>query len=219
MIDDHLSDEEYLRKHRGLLQVAVAPHAAAGIGPQLMRDATDEELLAFRRMTLTPAFLTGSTLITDKSVMPARERKLRELLAIRCAGAALYADDGELSDSSRQPFIDFLRDDPEVIEAKLKVRNSEQTRGLYEGKEVIIDYTNWRGERRLRRIVPHNMMFGSNQWHTEPQWMLMAVDLEDEKNQSAIKSFALSGIHMLTGDIKWIKSALSVEKANAIPNT
>jgi len=48
-----------------------------------------------------------------------QERKLRELLAIRIAGAALYRDDGELQDNSVRPFIDFLRDTPEVIEAKV----------------------------------------------------------------------------------------------------
>ena len=54
---------------------------------------------------------------------PEVERKLRRLLAIRVAGAALYGDDGELQDNSVRPFIDFLRDSPDEISAKLMERS------------------------------------------------------------------------------------------------
>lgn len=59
----------------------------------------------------------------DPSSMSAGERKLRELLAVRVAGGSLYTDDGELQDGSMQPWIDFLRDPPFVIETKLIERN------------------------------------------------------------------------------------------------
>lgn len=50
------------------------------------------------------------------------EITLRELLAYAYAGASLYADDGELQDSRRAPFIDFLRDSPDDIAAKMRQR-------------------------------------------------------------------------------------------------
>lgn len=50
------------------------------------------------------------------------EITLRELLAYAYAGASLYADDGELQDSRRIPFIDFLRDSPDDIAAKMRRR-------------------------------------------------------------------------------------------------
>ena len=50
------------------------------------------------------------------------EITLRELLAYAYAGASLYADDGELQDSRRIPFIDFLRDSPDDIAAKMRQR-------------------------------------------------------------------------------------------------
>ena len=56
---------------------------------------------------------------------------------------------------------------------------------------VTIDYTNWRGERRQRRIVSCGIMFGSNEWHPEPQWLLLAKDEGD----STIKTFAMVNIH------------------------
>lgn len=59
---------------------------------------------------------------------------------------------------------------------------------------VTIDYTNYRGERAVRRVVPVRMMFGSNQWHRHAQWLMVAVDLA--KGEERI--FALCDIHSWT---------------------
>lgn len=58
----------------------------------------------------------------SKAHMPAGERKLRQLLARSYAGRLGYFDGGELQDNSAMPYIDFLRDEPEVIEQKMKER-------------------------------------------------------------------------------------------------
>jgi len=63
-------------------------------------------------------------------------------------------------------------------------------------ERVLIDYTNWRGERRSRVIHPLRIEFGSNEWHREPQWLLHAHDMEDPA--IPIKTFALAGIHSIT---------------------
>jgi hypothetical protein len=59
-------------------------------------------------------------------------------------------------------------------------------------KTVLIDYTNWRGERRLRRIRPteNGLRFTKNQFHTEPQWLLTALD-----ESGHMKTFAMANIH------------------------
>lgn len=49
-------------------------------------------------------------------------RALRRLLAVRVAGALLYADDGELQDNTQNPHIDFRRDTPSEIQRKLQER-------------------------------------------------------------------------------------------------
>lgn len=56
---------------------------------------------------------------------------------------------------------------------------------------VEIDYTNWRGERRTRAIIPLSLDFASNQWHAEPQWLLLAIDMET----TGEKTFAMKDIH------------------------
>ena len=62
-------------------------------------------------------------------------------------------------------------------------------------QEVIIDYTNWRGERAMRRIRPTGRVtFENNEWHPETQWLLEAVDID----KGEIRSFALANIHYWT---------------------
>jgi len=58
---------------------------------------------------------------------------------------------------------------------------------------VTIDYTNWRGERRTRNVLPISIKFGSNEWHRDPQWLMLAADLETPRADP--KWFALAGIH------------------------
>ncbi len=58
-------------------------------------------------------------------------------------------------------------------------------------KVVIIDYTNYRGERSERRILPSSMAHTSNQWHREPQWLLTAMDLA----KGELRTFAMKDIH------------------------
>lgn len=59
------------------------------------------------------------------------------------------------------------------------------------GTIISIDYTNWRGERSLREIVPQSIRFGTSEWHTTPQWLLLAFDIEKRVG----REFALDCIH------------------------
>jgi predicted DNA-binding transcriptional regulator YafY len=59
------------------------------------------------------------------------------------------------------------------------------------GETVIIDYTNYRGERGLRRITPISVAEGSNEWHPETQELLAAWDHE----KAAERFFAVKDIH------------------------
>lgn len=54
--------------------------------------------------------------------MERNERILRQLIA-SAHGQYVYWDDGEMSDSSEWPHIDFLRDEPDVIRSKIQERN------------------------------------------------------------------------------------------------
>lgn len=68
-------------------------------------------------------------------------------------------------------------------------------------REVLIDYTNHRGERAVRRIEPIDIAFHSTDWHPEPQWLIEAIDLE-RPGQPA-RWFALSCVHSWRPVEKW----------------
>ncbi len=56
---------------------------------------------------------------------------------------------------------------------------------------VKIDYTNWKGIRSVRTIMPMELYWGSSEFHTLPCWLLEAEDLE----KMAIRTFAMKDIH------------------------
>lgn len=61
---------------------------------------------------------------------------------------------------------------------------------------VLIAYTNHRGEVSLRRIIPQVFGFGANDYHTEPQFLLDAYDLEKRET----RTFAMKDIHFWKDD-------------------
>jgi len=46
------------------------------------------------------------------------------------------------------------------------------------------EYTNWKGETSLRKVIPYKFWFGSTEFHKEEQWMLHAYDIDkgEERN-------------------------------------
>ncbi|MGB0848221.1 MAG: WYL domain-containing protein [Thiolinea sp.] len=57
-----------------------------------------------------------------------------------------------------------------------------------------IDYTNWKGETRERRINPGRVWYGDTEFHPKRQWLLQAFDIEKQ----AVRNFALADIHSVT---------------------
>lgn len=53
--------------------------------------------------------------------------------------------------------------------------------------QVTFTYTNWRGEQARRRVGVMSIWFGSTKWHTEPQWLMHAIDLD----KMEIRDFAM----------------------------
>lgn len=58
-------------------------------------------------------------------------------------------------------------------------------------KLVEIDYTNWEGIRRVRVIKPKYVYYGVTKFHTDPQWLLKAYDVEKED----WRRFTMKDIH------------------------
>ncbi len=62
-------------------------------------------------------------------------------------------------------------------------------------RAVQLDYTNWKGERRWRRVLPQSLWYGATNYHPTPQWFIRAVDLE----KNAVRDFAVKDLHGVTG--------------------
>lgn len=58
---------------------------------------------------------------------------------------------------------------------------------------IRIDYTNWRGERRIRSIRPISVTYGATPHHSQPQWLLRALDMEKGEE----RDFAMLRIHRM----------------------
>ncbi len=56
---------------------------------------------------------------------------------------------------------------------------------------VFIDYTNWKGERRVREVSPVNISFTRTEHHPKTEWILRAWDVE----KRAYRDFAMKNIH------------------------
>lgn len=56
--------------------------------------------------------------------------------------------------------------------------------------QARIWYTNHRGEHAERVIIPQRIYFGATEWHREPQWLLVAIDVE----KNAERHFAMKDI-------------------------
>lgn len=64
---------------------------------------------------------------------------------------------------------------------------------------VSIDYTNYRGERGIRTVVPERIWFGSTEYHTKPQWLMDAFDVEKQSS----RTFAMQDIH------QWLPASIT----------
>lgn len=60
-----------------------------------------------------------------------------------------------------------------------------------QGPDVEIDYTNHAGERRVRRIRPLRMRFGTTPKQDTARYVIDAIDLE----RNVERSFSIHGIH------------------------
>ena len=52
---------------------------------------------------------------------------------------------------------------------------------------LMVNYTNWRGVRSVRRIVPVGVWFGSSRWHPEDQFFMSAWDVD----KAEMRDFAI----------------------------
>ncbi len=60
---------------------------------------------------------------------------------------------------------------PEDVSSILGNKNIEEI-------AIKVVYKNWRGEIGLRRIIPLDIFYGSNEFHKEQQWLMRVWDVD-----------------------------------------
>lgn len=73
----------------------------------------------------------------------------------------------------------------------MKNREAERDEGPAECHIVVIDYTNWKGDRRSREIHPLRIFFGESEYHEDAQWFLEGIDV----GTGEIRNFAMKDVH------------------------
>jgi predicted DNA-binding transcriptional regulator YafY len=68
-------------------------------------------------------------------------------------------------------------------------------------KHIRFDYVNWRGEKSKRDAYISYIFFGSNMWHEEDQWLMVAFDNDKQETRYfAMKD--MSKVEYLKGENK-----------------
>lgn len=63
-------------------------------------------------------------------------------------------------------------------------------------KEIDLEYTNWKGDTRIRKVIPLRVWYGSTKFHGAPQWLLKVRDLEKD----AERDFSMADCNFKVGE-------------------
>lgn len=154
----------------------------------------------------------GTTVATEIDCLRAENARLREVLSSTmeaCQKLRDYAGSLAPMRNGQDCFLEASAAIEGAERAISKVRAalaaSEKAEGEPSMSDVVqIDYTNWRGVRRYRKIRPLGIKFCCTQYHLDMQWIVWVIDEED--GSDVVKAFAMSSIHEwkpaagLTGD-------------------
>jgi len=135
-------------------------------------------------MKLKPCPFCGARMIrSDEFSNRTRDIYVHELPAAgetNCPAASVILDKNSAEDWNRR-----VSPQPPAPAGEVVVSGA-----LPADEPVEFSYRNWRGEISKRRVVPFSVRFGSTDWHPEPQWLLLAMDLDKD----SVREFALKDI-------------------------
>lgn len=101
-----------------------------------------------------------------------------------------YSDNHSFNYEAIEP-IAYCRKDYYSLTERIGTYGKEKEAAVMNEKEIVtILYTNYKGKTALRKIIPKNITFAHNEWHTEDQWLMTAFDLE----KAADRTFAMKDI-------------------------
>ena len=79
----------------------------------------------------------------------------------------------------------------ELVFGARKALKDQADNRPFADKVVVVDYTNYRGDRAWRLLSPHNFTFAKTQYHPRDQFLFAAFDLIKGEE----RTFAMEGVH------------------------
>jgi hypothetical protein len=72
---------------------------------------------------------------------------------------------------------------------------------LKEGCFISFTYTNWRGETGERKAIVKEFVYGSNEYHKEPQFMIIGIDF-DKHGERSFAAKDMSNVKVISYKVK-----------------
>ncbi|MES2814490.1 MAG: hypothetical protein V4720_06310 [Pseudomonadota bacterium] len=170
-------------------------------------EAIISQLLAERDAALAAAkqqdALRAATLATMRSVSAENETLTAELAASRAREAGLLAGIDDVVCGRGMFGLDAQVDLDWAVSHLAALAPAKTEPPAAEAGALLVEYRNWRGETAQRRIRPVRLWWGSTEWHSEPQWLLQAFDLEKQ----ALRDFAWRDMQLVPGPVAAGKAA------------
>ena len=63
------------------------------------------------------------------------------------------------------------------------MKSKFSTLEIEQGDKVRFDYVNWKGVKGNRKVVVTSFLYGTTEYHPEPQWLMEAYDLNKEEER------------------------------------
>lgn len=90
------------------------------------------------------------------------------------------------------------------------------------GQQTQFEYINYKGIKSTRNVIPMSLYFGSNEFHPENQWLMVAYDLDKHCERTfALKDIIVGSFADKIRQLSWKHHNINLEttRYNPIPVT
>lgn len=80
------------------------------------------------------------------------------------------------------------------------------------GQETQFEYINYKGIKSTRNVIPMSLYFGSNEFHSENQWLMIAYDLDKHCERTfALKDIIVGSFDEKINQLSWEYHNINLE--------
>lgn len=92
------------------------------------------------------------------------------------------------------------------------------------GQQTQFEYINYKGIKSVRNVIPMSLYFGSTEFHSENQWLMIAYDLDKHCERTfALKDIILGSFADKIRQLSWKHHNINLETKHnhifTIPNS